>query len=112
MLRFVFKLRLRQAEGFLRSILRLVDIDLKAPDHTTLSRRSQHLDVRLDRVASTKRIHPSLESRFFRWARGACGRGKRGMLRPKAAAVCCSARASRGRFPHSIAGTKGRSPDL
>jgi len=49
-LRLVFKLPLRQAEGFLRSILSLMDIDLEAPDHTTLSRRGQHLNVRLDRV--------------------------------------------------------------
>ncbi len=62
MLRLVFKLPLRQAEGFLRSILSLMDIDLEAPDHTTLSRRSHHLNVRLDRVASTKRIHLMVDS--------------------------------------------------
>jgi len=62
MLRLVFKLPLRQAEGFLRSILSLMDIDLEAPDHTTLSRRGQHLNVRLDRVASTKRIHLMVDS--------------------------------------------------
>ena len=62
MLRLVFKLPLRQAEGFLRSILSLMDIDLEAPDHTTLSRRGQHLNLRLDRVASTKRIHLMVDS--------------------------------------------------
>jgi len=36
MLRLVFKLPLRQTEGFLRSILCLMDIDLEVPDHTTL----------------------------------------------------------------------------
>ena len=41
----VFHLPLRRAEGFLRSILGLMDVDLEAPDHTTLSRRSQHLDT-------------------------------------------------------------------
>ena len=61
-LRLVFKLPLRQAEGFLRSILSLMDIDLEAPDHTTLSRRGQHLNVRLDRVPSTKRIHLMVDS--------------------------------------------------
>ncbi len=49
-LRLVFKLPLRQAEGFLRSVLSLIDVDLEAPDHTTLSRRSQHLDVTLNLV--------------------------------------------------------------
>ena len=47
-LRLVFRLPLRQTEGFLRSVLSLMDLDLEAPDHTTLSRRSQQLDVRLD----------------------------------------------------------------
>jgi hypothetical protein len=36
----VFGLRLRQAEGFLTSVLRLMGLDLPAPDHTTLSRRA------------------------------------------------------------------------
>jgi hypothetical protein len=34
MLRLVFTLPLRQAEGFLRSILSLMSVDLEAPDHT------------------------------------------------------------------------------
>ncbi len=62
MLRLVFNLPLRQAEGFLRSVLSLMALDLEAPDHTTLSRRSQHLNLRLDRVASTKRIHLMVDS--------------------------------------------------
>jgi IS5 family transposase len=37
-------------------------LDLEAPDHTTLSRRGQHLNIRLDRVASTKRIHLMVDS--------------------------------------------------
>ena len=52
-LRLVFRLPLRQAEGFLRSVLifnGLMDVDLEAPDHTTLSRRSRRLDVELHRV--------------------------------------------------------------
>jgi hypothetical protein len=49
-LRLVFRLPLRQAEGFVRSVLALVDVDLEAPDHTTLSRRSRHLDIGLHRV--------------------------------------------------------------
>ena len=44
-LRLVFRLPLRQTEGFLRSVLALMRTDLEAPDHTTLSRRSQHLDL-------------------------------------------------------------------
>jgi len=44
-LRIVFRLPLRQTEGFLDSLLRLMELDLKAPDHTTLSRRNQEVDV-------------------------------------------------------------------
>jgi hypothetical protein len=61
-LRLVFKLPLRQTEGFLRSILFLMAIDLEAPDHTTLSRRTQHLDVELDGVASSRPIHLIVDS--------------------------------------------------
>src|ERR687889_2890593 len=38
-LRLVFHLALRQAEGFASSVLRLLGLDLPVPDHTTLSRR-------------------------------------------------------------------------
>ncbi len=44
-LRMVFRLPLRQTEGFLNSLLRLMDLDLKTPDHTTLSRRNKDVDV-------------------------------------------------------------------
>ena len=39
-LRTVFHLALRQTEGFVASLLRLMDLPLETPDHTTLSRRS------------------------------------------------------------------------
>ena len=62
-LRLVFNLPLRQAEGFLRSLLALMGLHLEAPDHTTLSRRSQQLDVRLRRPAATKKgIHLIVDS--------------------------------------------------
>ena len=62
MLRLVFKLPLRQAEGFLRSVLSLMGVDLEVPDHTTLSRRSQHLDVAVHRVPADKPIHLIVDS--------------------------------------------------
>ena len=61
-LRLVFNLPLRQAEGFLRSILSLMSIDLESPDHTTLSRRSQSLDADLYRVANDSPIHLIIDS--------------------------------------------------
>jgi hypothetical protein len=44
-LRAVFRLALRQAEGLIGSILRLLGLDLSVPDHTTLSRRAETLQV-------------------------------------------------------------------
>ena len=44
-LRVVCSLPLRQTEGFLDSLLRLMGLNLKAPDHTTLSRRNQIVAV-------------------------------------------------------------------
>jgi len=53
-LRLIFNLPLRQTEGFLSSLFGMMGIDLSVPDHTTLSRRGQHLDVRLRRVPRVK----------------------------------------------------------
>ncbi len=36
----VFSLRLRQTEGFMASVRKLMGLDLAVPDHTTLSRRA------------------------------------------------------------------------
>jgi IS5 family transposase len=44
-LRAVFHLALRQTEGLIGSLLRLLGLDLAVPDHTTLSRRAEALDV-------------------------------------------------------------------
>jgi transposase len=45
MLRTVFKLALRQAEGFMRSVLELMGVDIAVPDHSTVSRRAATLAV-------------------------------------------------------------------
>jgi hypothetical protein len=45
MLRLAFGRPWRQTEGMLASILRLLDLDLPVPDHTTFSRRSANLTV-------------------------------------------------------------------
>ena len=49
-LRLIFHLPLRQTEGFLTSIFGMLGLDLSAPDHTTRSRRGQHLDLPLRRA--------------------------------------------------------------
>ncbi len=50
-LRLVFHLALRQAEGFARSALCLLGLDLSVPDHTTLSRRGRCFAGRQPRAA-------------------------------------------------------------
>jgi hypothetical protein len=84
-LRLVFKLPLRQAEGFLRSVLVLMGVALEAPDHTTLSRRSQRLDVALHLVPIEGPIHLIVDSTGLsmvgegEWATAKYGgRGRRG----------------------------------
>src|ERR671913_2047080 len=44
-LRAVFRLALRQTEGLISSIIRLLGLDLPVPDHTTLSRQAATLEV-------------------------------------------------------------------
>jgi len=44
-LRAVFRLALRQTEGLIGSIIGLLGLDLSVPDHTTLSRRAETLEV-------------------------------------------------------------------
>jgi len=44
-LRTVFRLALRQTEGLIGSILQLLGLDLAVPDHSTLSRRAETLEV-------------------------------------------------------------------
>jgi IS5 family transposase len=84
-LRLVFNLPLRQAEGFLRSVLSLMGVDLESPDHTTLSRRSQSLNVHLHRMAGDNPIHLIVDSTGLsivgegEWAAAKYGgRGRRG----------------------------------
>src|SRR5690242_5308193 len=44
-LKAVFRLALRQTEGLIGSLIRLLGLDLSVPDHTTLSRRAETLEV-------------------------------------------------------------------
>ena len=61
-LRLIFHLPLRQTEGFLRSIFGMLCLALSAPDHTTLSRRGQHLDLALRRLPAGAGIHLIVDS--------------------------------------------------
>jgi hypothetical protein len=44
-LRAVFRLALRQTEGLIGSVIRLLGLSLAVPDHSTLSQRAETLDV-------------------------------------------------------------------
>ena len=61
--RIVFRLPLRQTEGFVGSLLRLMDLDLSVPDHTTLSRRNKDVNVLLPTRAHDGRSISSLTPR-------------------------------------------------
>ena len=45
MLRQVYGLPLRQTEGFTRSLINLMDLDITAPDYSCISRRSASLEL-------------------------------------------------------------------
>ena len=79
--RLVYGLPWRQTEGLLNSVLRLMDCELKAPDHTPLSRRSQTLETAL-RHRPEGPIHLIIDSTGLsicgegEWARWKHGKGK------------------------------------
>lgn len=52
----VFGQKLRQTEGLVISLLSLMKIDLKVPDYSTLSRRAEHIKVRLNKKHKDKVI--------------------------------------------------------
>ncbi|MEO9778953.1 MAG: IS5 family transposase [Sedimentitalea sp.] len=55
-LRVVFRLPLRQTQGFMRSIVKLMGLDLVVPDYSTLSRRSKGLKIAENRRTSDEPI--------------------------------------------------------
>ena len=74
-LRVIFGLPLRQTGGFLDSLLSLMGLDLKAPDHTTLSRRNRKVKLEpLTRahdgpIHLDRRLHGTEDSGFGRMER-------------------------------------------
>jgi hypothetical protein len=70
-LRAVFRLALRQTEGLIGSILRLLGLGLTVPDHTTLSRRAETLEVPRSRSGSEP-LHLLVDSTGLKL----CGQGE------------------------------------
>jgi hypothetical protein len=81
--REVFRLPLRQTEGFMNSVFRLGQLDLNCPDYTTLSRRGTSLAVVCRRSGSKKPRHVVIDSTGLKvygegeWKVRAHGVGKR-----------------------------------
>jgi Transposase DDE domain len=74
-LKAVFRLALRQTEGLIGSIIRLLGLTLAVPDHSTLSRRAEKLDVPRPRSSSgveTEPVHPLVDSTGLKL----CGAGE------------------------------------
>jgi len=65
-LRAVFGLALRQTEGLIASILRLLGLDLAAPDHSTISRRGETLPAPRPRTGS-EAVHTNYARRWSRF---------------------------------------------
>jgi hypothetical protein len=66
MVRLVYGLPLRQTEGFLQSMSTLLDLGLRIPDHTTLSRRSKRLNVRIRPSVREGSVHIMIDSTGLR----------------------------------------------
>lgn len=58
----MFGLAGRQTEGFVESIFELMDLDLPVPDHSTVSRRLQKLDIQLPVIPTNEAIHVVVDS--------------------------------------------------
>src|SRR3954471_4264819 len=72
-LKAVFRLALRQTEGLIGSVIRLLDLDLSVPDHTTLRRRGETLEVPRPRSGSdAEPIHLLVDSTGLKL----CGAGE------------------------------------
>src|SRR3954465_14398332 len=70
-LRAVFRLALRQTEGLIGSLLQLLGLDLPVPDHSTLSRRAETLEVPRPKAGSAP-VHLLVDSTGLKF----CGPGE------------------------------------
>jgi hypothetical protein len=70
-LKAVFRLALRQTEGLIGSVLQLLGLDLPVPDHSTLSRRAETLEVPRAKAGSAP-VHLLVDSTGLKL----CGAGE------------------------------------
>lgn len=69
-LRSVFRLPLRLVQGFVRSLLRLMELELLTPDFSTLSRRSKGLKIVRDSSGTDRAITLIVDSTGLKIHRG------------------------------------------
>jgi Transposase DDE domain len=72
-LRLVFHQPLRQTEGLLRSLAAVLGVDIRVPDHTTLSRRGGGLTILLKRIDGDEPLHLLVTARASRYTARANG---------------------------------------
>lgn len=79
----VFKMPLRQTEGFVRSLMEIMGLDLPVPDHTTLARRRRTVEVEMHAPGRSAPVDLVLDSsglKFYgagEWARKKHGETRR-----------------------------------
>jgi hypothetical protein len=62
----VFHLSLRSTQGFLESVVRLMEVDLPVPDYTTVCKRQRHLRVQLGAKPATQPRHVVIDTTGLR----------------------------------------------
>lgn len=100
-LRLVFHLALRQVEGFTRSVLRLLGLEIAVPDHSTLSRRGRGFAGRQPRAVRHDRpVDVVLDSTGLQiFGQGGAGQGS--------ARVASGIPAEGSGMPRSMAASQG-----
>src|SRR5918994_2829803 len=117
-LRLIFHLALRQAEGFVACVLRLLGLELPVPDHTTLSRRSRGFANCRPQVVPRGPLHLLLDSTGLKlFGKGEWNGEKHGRARRSWRKLHLAVDAERGEIVASVltgkeAGDAGQVPVL
>jgi hypothetical protein len=84
MLRSLYKLPLRQTEGFINSLFKLMHVQLISPDHTTMSRRAVDLKIAKESIKKDKPINILIDSTGLKtYGDGEWHEKKHGLIRKK-----------------------------
>ena len=60
--RQVYKLAYRQTEGFMRSVVKLMGLEIEIPSYSQLCRRMRKLEVKLNRIPKEGKVHVVVDS--------------------------------------------------